>query len=373
MARKHTPPKESLVYIDDLTNLYNRRYLKVLQKNIQKFRNTNIPFSLVIVDIDHFKDINDTHGHQKGDKIIKEFAHFLKDTLRVTDTVVRYGGDEFICLMPHAQRKEVHQIYARILDRCKKKKFDNLNISISVGVASYPEDGEEFEELLKIADYSLYDAKRSGRARVGTIHKKRIELPTKACVGRKGEKEVLTTFLAQPKGYARAVLIEGTVGIGKTRLVKEALKTSENREILWSDCLKFFEGIPYYPIREIVKYKISRQGHEILKDLPLAFRIEIGKLVPEIMEDVKEKVDEVGLVMDKYRLYESIRRIFALGNIKKIIVIDNMQWADRESTEIIEYLLRSLRSFPITFVFIYRQEETSEVLDDFMTYISRET
>jgi diguanylate cyclase (GGDEF)-like protein len=373
MLRKHRTQKESLVYIDDLTSLYNRRYLKILQKNIEEFREANIPFSLVIVDIDHFKDINDSHGHQKGDEIIKEFAHFLKDTLRTTDTVVRYGGDEFVCLMPHAQRKEVHQIYTRILDRCKKKKFDDLSISISVGVASYPEDGKEFEELLKIADYSLYDAKRSGRARVGTVHKKRIELPTKAHVGRRGEKEVLTAFLAQPKGYARAVLIEGNVGIGKTRLVKEVLKTIDDCEILWSDCLKFFEGIPYYPVREIIKYKIRRQGQKIVNELPLAFRIEVGKLVPEVMEEVKENIDEVGLVMDKYRLYESIRRIFSLGNIKKIIVIDNMQWADRESTEVIEYLLRTLRSFPMTFVFIYRQEETSKVLNDFTTYISRET
>ncbi|KPJ74401.1 hypothetical protein AMJ52_00690 [candidate division TA06 bacterium DG_78] len=371
--KRRATKKRSLAYLDDLTGIYNRRYLKKTKKEIEELQERSIPFSVVIVDIDHFKEINDTHGHLKGDEVIKEFSQFLTGTLRATDTVVRYGGDEFVCVMSNTESKDTQQIYARILDRCKKRNFGGLNISISAGIASYPADGGEFDELLKIADESLYDAKRSGRGRIGTIHKKRIELPTRVYVGRREEKEILKGFLTEGNGYVRAALIEGNIGIGKTRLVKEVLNTITGREILWSDCLAFFEGISYYPIREIIKYKINRQGKKIINDIPFAYKIEIGKLIPEIMEEVKERIDEIGLVLDKYRLYESIRRIIELGETKKIIIIDNMQWSDRETTEVIKYLLRSLRNSPITFIFIYRQEEKTDVLEDFTSYISRET
>jgi diguanylate cyclase (GGDEF)-like protein len=371
--RRGTIKKRSLAYLDDLTGIYNRRYLKKTKKEIEELQERSIPFSVVIVDIDHFKEINDTHGHLKGDEVIKEFSRFLTGTLRATDTVVRYGGDEFVCVMSNTERKDAQQIYTRILDRCKKHKFGDLSITVSAGIASYPADGGEFDELLKIADESLYDAKRSGRGKIGTIHKKRIELPTKLYIGRRKEKETLKGFLTEGNGYVRAALIEGNIGIGKTRLVREVVNTITGREILWSDCLAFFEGISYYPIREIIKYKINRQGKKIINDIPFAYKIELGKLIPEIMEEVKERIDEIGLVLDKYRLYESIRRIIELGDTKKIIIIDNMQWSDRETTEVIKYLLRSLRASPITFIFIYRQEEKTDVLEDFTSYISRET
>lgn len=370
---KKKKPKKSLAYLDDLTGIYNRRYLKITKKEIEELQEKSIPFSVAVVDIDHFKEINDTHGHIKGDEVIKEFSQFLTSTLRATDTVVRYGGDEFVCVMSNTEHKDAQMIYARILDRCKKNKFSDISLTISAGIASYPADAGEFDELLKIADEALYDAKRSGRGRIGAIRKKRIELPTKIYIGRRDEREVLKNFLVDVNGHVKAAVIEGNVGIGKTRLVKEVLNTITGTEVLWSDCLAFFESISYYPIREIIKYKIHRQGKKIINNIPFAYRIEIGKLIPDIMEEVKEHVEEIGLVLDKYRLYESIRIIIELGDIKKIIVIDNMQWSDRETTEIIKYLLRSLREKPITFIFIYRQEEKTDVLEDFMSYISRET
>ena len=373
MEEKRKPTQEHLAYIDDLTGIYNRRYLKKTQIEIEEFREKNIPFSVVIVDIDHFKDINDTYGHMKGDEVIKDFSQFLKDTLRASDTVVRYGGDEFVCIMSSADRDDTRQIYSRILERCKKRKFGGVDVMISAGIASFPTDCEDFEELLKIADESLYDAKRSGRGRIGSTRKKRIDLPTQVCVGRRWEKEALKRFITKEDGGIRAVIIEGTVGVGKTRLVKEVLNNISGMEILWSDCLAFFEGIPYYPISEIIRYKIKRQGKRIIEEIPLAYRIEIGKLIPEVMEEIKEKVDEIGLVLDKYRLYESVRRIIETGVRKKVIIIDNMQWSDRETTESIKYLLRSLKKHPIAFLFIYRQEEKTNFLEDFTSYISRET
>lgn len=367
------PAKEDLIYIDELTGIYNRRYLKEKQGEMEKLKEKNIPFSLAIVDIDHFKEINDTYGHVKGDEVIRVFSEFLKSSLRTSDTVVRYGGDEFVSVMPDLRRKDSEQIYARILNRCKTRDFGGLNITISAGIASYPDDGKDFDELLKIADESLYDAKRSGRDRIGGTGKKRIKIPSKVFISRKEEKEALRRFLTENDAGAQVAIIKGNVGIGKTRLVKEVLSNIRGREIILSDCLALFEEMPYYAIREMIKYKIGRQGEGILEDIPLPYRIEIGKLIPEIKELMKGRIEDLELVLDKYRLYESVKRIVEIGDSSKILVIDNMQWADKGTIEIIKYLLRSLRNNPITFIITYRQEEKTRVLEDFTSYISRET
>jgi len=112
-------------YGDELWGVYNRRYLKEKQEEeIKTFISKNSPLSLVIVDIDHFKEVDDTYGHLKGDEIIKEFAQFLKNTLRSSDTIIRCGGDEFVCVMPKTTRKDVEWIYRRILKRCKEQRFN---------------------------------------------------------------------------------------------------------------------------------------------------------------------------------------------------------------------------------------------------------
>ncbi len=359
-------------HIDELSGVYNRRYLKEKQEEtIEAFVENNAPFSVVMVDIDHFKAINDTYGHLKGDQIIKEFARFLKDELRKTDTVIRYGGDEFICVMPEVIRQDAEWIYRRILERCKARDFGGLTITLSAGIASFPDDGRDFETLLKVADQVLYDAKRSGRDRIGLIRKKKIILPMRAFIDRIEEKEELKRLITN-NGQMRVVVVKGNVGIGKTRLSKQILSNVKGREVIWSDCLYLAEGIAYYPIREALQYHIKRWGSDGFKKMPLVYKVEIGKLLPEFAEELVSRPDGVEVVLDKYRLYESIRLVMAMGEQDKIVVVDNIQWIDRESMEVMKYLMRSLKANPITFVFIYRIEEVTDALEEFLSYISRE-
>ena len=365
--------RTSSKYIDELSGIYNRRYL--MEKKIgelMQLKEKKIPFSVAWVDLDHFKEVNDTYGHLKGDEIIKEFAQFLKNILRVSDTVVRYGGDEFVCIMPNTKRQDAEWIYRRILKRCKEREFSGLNVTISVGVASYPDEGKNFEELLRIADAALYDAKRSGRSRVGIVGEKRIELPIKVFIDRIGERDQLKNLLKDSKNRIEVAIVKGNVGIGKTRIVKEVLNHTRVKEIVWSDCLSFAENITYYSIGELLKYRIERKGKAILDDIPFVYRMEIGKLIPEVIEGIKNELEGVELVLDKYRFYESVSRVMGVGEKAKIVVLDNIQWIDKESTEVIKYLLRSLKHKSITFIFIYRTEELTELLEDFISYISRE-
>lgn len=363
---------KTLVYIDDLTGMYNRRYLKKIKKHITQLITTKIPVSIAVIDIDRFKEINDTYGHQKGDEIIIEFAGFLKDMLRASDKIVRYGGDEFVCIMPYNRRRSAEKIYWRMLDRIKKRKFIGVDITISAGIASYPDDGASFEKLFKVADDSLYDAKRSGRGRIGLVRKKILQIPTQVFIDRRNEKDSLRVFLTMSKKGVRVVTLKGNVGIGKTRIAREVLSDMKGKEVLWSDCISLYNEMSYYPIRELIKYKVVRRGEQIFENLPPAYLIEIDKLIPGLITKKIKDADSIGLVTDRYRLYESIKTLLSIGEKEKVIVIDNMQWVDEDTTEVLKYLLRALKEQPLIFILIYRQEEKSPIIQDFNTYISRE-
>jgi len=359
-------------YIDELTGVYNRRYLKEKQeREMNRLIADKISFSIAWVDIDHFKAVNDSFGHFKGDEVIREFAHFLRDSLRIADTIIRFGGDEFICVMPKTSRQDAESIFTRILKACRNKGFGRLHITISVGISAYPDDGTDFDELLKISDDALYDAKRSGRDQIGTLRKKRVELPIKAFISRVREKEKIRSLITDGSGISVGI-VSGNIGIGKTRLVREVLIDVKGKEIVWCDCLAFAENIAYYPIRELIKYRIKRKGIAMLKKVPLVYRLEIGKLVPEVLEEIGAQSEGLLLVLDKYRLYESVRMVLDKGEREKVIIIDNIQWIDKESIEVLKYLIRAFRDTSIKFIFIYRAEEETEFLIGFTSYLSRE-
>ncbi len=249
----------NLAYYDDLTGFYNRRYLRKKEEELKSFQACAIPYSIVMFDIDNFKDINDTYGHLTGDKTLKDFSTFLRKSLRAGDSIFRYGGDEFVFLMLNTEKYDAEQLCHRILTRCSSQKFAGLKINLSAGIAAFPEDGNKFDGLLKLADNALYEAKRTGKNRIGNLNNKQLVIPSKVFVNRKKEKEILINGLNSNKNSPSVYFISGNIGIGKTRLIKEVLHSVSGHEILWSNCISFLEEIPYFPIREILKYKLRRR------------------------------------------------------------------------------------------------------------------
>ncbi len=355
------------IYIDELTGVRNRRFLEhVKVELLPSMQDKEGVFSIIVTDLDHFKEINDTYGHLKGDEAIRFFGNFLKTNLRNTDIVVRYGGDEFIVIQPGISKKEAFIVWDRVLERLKNTEFDGLKLSASAGVATYPEDGKVFEELFKKADDRLYYAKRAGRGRVSTedAHKK-VYIPCVKHVDRIDDKDALKASI---KSGVVAV-IKGEAGIGKTRLIKEVLSSIKGFDVLFSDCLALERKIAYYVVRELVKYRIRREKENLIKAMPDALKIEIAKIIPGLLDD-SEVIGDV--MIDRYRLYEAFRYVINYGNRPKVVVIDNIQWIDEDSIEAIKYMLRMDRGEKIRFIFSVREEEESEVSEKFLRDISRE-
>jgi len=148
---------------DALTGLYNRRYLDdTLEREL---------YRILMVDIDHFKQFNDTYGHAAGDVVLQKLGQFLNDYIRKGDIACRYGGEEFTLILPGAALEVVEKRAEVIKNNVKKLivKHDNQNlgiITLSIGVACFPEHGPQFKEVLRAADTALYTAKRQGRDRV---------------------------------------------------------------------------------------------------------------------------------------------------------------------------------------------------------------
>ena len=163
----------SMALTDGLTGLFNRRYLSThLARTIQRIAETQKPVSAILFDIDHFKAVNDTHGHDVGDNVLKEVAGRVSRNLRNFDTVARYGGEEFVIVMPDASLDAAALGADRLRQQIASEPFDAskpaepLTVTISLGVAMTQDPASHPDDLLRNADRALYDAKRAGRNRV---------------------------------------------------------------------------------------------------------------------------------------------------------------------------------------------------------------
>ena len=158
---------ERLSITDDLTGLFNRRYLMdMLALEIRRSRRMNHPFAVLMADVDNFKPYNDAHGHLEGDKALARIGAILRDTSRDVDCAARYGGEEFVVLMPETEMKGAVEMAERIRARLADDAVIGKKLTISLGVAQFPADGETPEALLARADAALYQAKRDGRDRI---------------------------------------------------------------------------------------------------------------------------------------------------------------------------------------------------------------
>lgn len=163
---------EDLATHDALTSFYNRAELvKRLLSETERALRYQRPLSIFFIDLDHFKTVNDRFGHQAGDELLREFAILLRSEIRQMDLVGRYGGEEFVVILPETPSGQAMKMAQRILKQVASHRFDitnkqKLTVTVSIGVGTVPEHARSPEELIDIADSAMYAAKQAGRDRV---------------------------------------------------------------------------------------------------------------------------------------------------------------------------------------------------------------
>jgi diguanylate cyclase (GGDEF)-like protein len=169
--RERNRELHELSITDSLTGLYNRKHLmEVLTKEVARAERYQRPLALLMIDVDHFKVYNDTCGHLAGDEVLRKVAAIFRGSIRESDCVGRYGGEEFLIILPETVADDAGRIAERIRSRLAEEDFpagsQTVKITVSGGVASFPGNGRSPESLLRSADAALYQAKNRGRNRV---------------------------------------------------------------------------------------------------------------------------------------------------------------------------------------------------------------
>lgn len=162
---------ESLAIMDPLTGLYNRRrFENIFTNEFKRATRYQFPIACMMIDIDHFKLINDAHGHQEGDTVLKEVARIIQATIREIDTPARWGGEEFVVLIPNTSKEKALLAAERVrkaVASCEFTRTETPKVTISIGVAGIPDPSIDSQnKMIHAADLAMYKAKKNGRNRV---------------------------------------------------------------------------------------------------------------------------------------------------------------------------------------------------------------
>ena len=226
---------ERLATRDGLTGLANRRlFEESLERETARSRRLGTPLSLLILDVDHFKQINDTYGHPAGDAVLREIGTAVAGSTKAFDVAARYGGDEFVVLLPGCNAVDASGVADRVRAEVAHQVSD-APVTVSVGVATMPDNAVDAERLVAAADGALYEAKRAGRDRIHASART-AEGPMRSggCSG------ALRSHVVREGGYPRASRSRISIASSRSRgwftlpdAVRCSVSTKRNRSGAW--------------------------------------------------------------------------------------------------------------------------------------------
>lgn len=348
---------------DDLTRLPLRSaFLEAASAAIERARRSSLPVSLLVIDVDYFKQVNDTYGHLQGDDVLVGVAELLRRTLRAADVPARYAGDEFVALLSDTGATGARDVAERICAAVRGHVFPlrdrpgAVPMTVSVGVASFPDDGDSSDALFAAADRALYQVKRAGRDGVASASAA-ADLPPAAAtprverfVGRGAELRALGRYVEEAaSGHPRLVLVAGEAGVGKTTLVQQLEPDLRLRAGLLARgrCVEADVRPPYAPWGDIVG-AIHRR-HPV--EPPRPWR-QLPRVVPALAGGGDEP-------LDRYALFEEIALYLRLASASRPIAIalDDAQWATPETWDALEFVVDALDAERLIVLLTVRSEE----------------
>jgi diguanylate cyclase (GGDEF)-like protein/putative nucleotidyltransferase with HDIG domain len=363
--------------VDDLTSMPMRRaFRETLEGVLQARRTTGRPVSMLIIDIDHFKLVNETLGHMPGDSVLRLVADQIRVNTRPSDYPARYAGDEFVVLLPGTRLEDACLVAERIREAVANLLIPHDNISdsrfkvtLSIGVACAPMHGETIDALFGAADAALYTAKRLGRNTVMSAPRAGVgkqEVLLQCFVGRDAERQRLRElFGSAAHGSPQVVVLKGEAGIGKSTLLKQLGPDVGIRAgaMLVGQCIEANVGLPYGPWADIV-LAAHRAGL-----VPVRKWRELSRIVPELNAE--------GSVLppggSQRSLLEELEDFLRIATSARplMIVLDDMQWADAASWDSLEFLLTRLGDQRMLTCVNIRPEDMSEAAESRLRRLSR--
>ena len=352
-----------LIFEDDLTGIYNRRFLlNYLQHKVSWDSLESRPVSLLMMDLDYFKEINDTYGHDVGDKALIWVAGLVKKLSGDKGLAIRYGGDEFMILLPSADKESALKVGEALMQQIHNELFfldevgDDLNITMSVGVASAPDDAQSGKDLIRKADTALYYAKRFGRNRLASAEQVALQdvfpktalhqLDKAKITGRKNQlikvAEALKKF---GQRHNQFLIIKGADGMGKTEFLG-AIRQSLPKNKIWQIAVN---GIaheafhPYYMITNILVELLNQQpdkGKKVLKGLTPKETNYLSYILPQLEKPENLSHQEDAKTFREQLFDNLIHFILKLLDSRHfLLLIDDMHYSDEATLFLLRRLL----------------------------------
>jgi len=356
--------------LDELTGLPTRRTFVDAARMQLAAASEIAPLALAVIDVDHFKGVNDTFGHLTGDNVLEVVAQVLGEVVRASDVAGRYAGDEFVILFPGTGALEAQRVCERLREAVAARRIPVrgaeerwVAVSLSIGIAVAPRNGDAFEELFASADHALYEAKRRGRntvavaSREGDQGKPRLNI--QHFVGRQQETARLRSHIeACVRGTPGLVAVIGEAGVGKTTLVQRMSSEIRLRTgtILTARALEPDVRPPFGVWVDLVT-----QLHQ-LHVVPERAWPRLSRLVPALASGGARPDDDDGVGSSKYALLdELVAYIRAAATARPLmLVLDDVQWADHASWDALEHLASAIDHDRLLICLTVRREDAQQ-------------
>jgi diguanylate cyclase (GGDEF)-like protein/putative nucleotidyltransferase with HDIG domain len=353
---------------DDLTGaLVRRAFVNVTAAVLAERRRTGAAVSLLVMDVDHFKNVNDTFGHLAGDDALRLVAGIIREQLRPGQYVGRYAGDEFVVLLPgldivaaQALADHLRRIVLAAHIPLRERPSQYMAVTLSIGVSTAPRHGESFEALFTSADRALFEAKRAGRDKVvvaGSATESPPQLIFSRFVGRTTELRALVGALDESlRTIPQVRLVIGEAGVGKSSLARQLLPEVRLRgaALVTGRALESESRPPYGPWAEVLA-GLHQLGLAPARPWPL-----LERLVPALGPERTDAPPALNPSQGRLLLQELVTYVRAVSEARPLaIVLEDMHWADAASWDALEYLMSQLQGERVFIALTLRSEEAA--------------